>query len=339
MAINKKLIHFKNKEKFDEELANGNILETSIVFIQDSKEIYTHGQLYDGSKVDLSKLEEAISKIKTDGDGLMYLNDKGEYEIPQIIVDSEEELNSITPEIGTRAVVRTVVEGYDNLNLAKILNGEETNVPADILDTLDKYVFKVTSVDTSIQFPYQEGEEHTTYELFTLNSFEEFKIITNQDGSSISRVYIDNLGTPLAIYNGYGQEFYWNDNNIVERIITVDNIMSITNLGQNAVDAFLLFSTALNVSIIAANKEYADYYYTSKGWVQGDYITEQQFQTSLFEMVDVIIKQMPTKVSQLENDANYIQDDAVSKPLKERVTELESQLGDINTILESIING
>ena len=33
MAINKKLIHFKNKQKFNEELANGNILETSIVFI------------------------------------------------------------------------------------------------------------------------------------------------------------------------------------------------------------------------------------------------------------------------------------------------------------------
>lgn len=85
MAINKKLIHFKTKQKFNEELANGNILETSIVFIQDTTEIYTHGQLYDGSKVDLSNIEEMISKIKTDGDGLMYLNDKGEYEIPQII--------------------------------------------------------------------------------------------------------------------------------------------------------------------------------------------------------------------------------------------------------------
>ena len=42
--------------------------------------------------------------------------------------------------------------------------------------------------------------------------------------------------------------------------------MSITNLGQNVVDAFLLFSTALNVSIIA-NNDYTDYYYTSKGWV------------------------------------------------------------------------
>lgn len=46
MAINKKLIHFKNKQKFEEELANNNILSTSICFIQDTKEIWTHGTIY-----------------------------------------------------------------------------------------------------------------------------------------------------------------------------------------------------------------------------------------------------------------------------------------------------
>ena len=46
MAINKKLIHFKNKQTFEQEVANENILDTSIVFIQDSKEISTHGTIY-----------------------------------------------------------------------------------------------------------------------------------------------------------------------------------------------------------------------------------------------------------------------------------------------------
>lgn len=46
MAINKKIIHFKKKEDFDNEVANGNILNHSIVFIQDSKEISTHGTVY-----------------------------------------------------------------------------------------------------------------------------------------------------------------------------------------------------------------------------------------------------------------------------------------------------
>lgn len=46
MAINKKLIHFKNKTNFNNEVANNNILDTSIVFVQDSKEIHTHGTTY-----------------------------------------------------------------------------------------------------------------------------------------------------------------------------------------------------------------------------------------------------------------------------------------------------
>lgn len=46
MAINKKLIHFENKANFETQLANNNILDTSIVFIKDTKEIWTHGQYY-----------------------------------------------------------------------------------------------------------------------------------------------------------------------------------------------------------------------------------------------------------------------------------------------------
>ena len=46
MAINKKLIHFKSKTNFDEQSRQGNILDNSIVFIQDSKEISTHGTIY-----------------------------------------------------------------------------------------------------------------------------------------------------------------------------------------------------------------------------------------------------------------------------------------------------
>lgn len=46
MAINKKLIHFKEKSVFEEKRANNEILDTSIVFVKDAKEIWTHGQFY-----------------------------------------------------------------------------------------------------------------------------------------------------------------------------------------------------------------------------------------------------------------------------------------------------
>lgn len=62
MAINKKLIHFKNKENFDNEVANGNILDNSIIFIQDSKEISTHGTVY--KTVNWSVLESKFATFK-----------------------------------------------------------------------------------------------------------------------------------------------------------------------------------------------------------------------------------------------------------------------------------
>ena len=46
MAINKKLIHFRTKSAFTTELNAGNIPDTCIVFIKDTKEIWSHGQLY-----------------------------------------------------------------------------------------------------------------------------------------------------------------------------------------------------------------------------------------------------------------------------------------------------
>lgn len=46
MVITKRLIHFTLLETFNRELEAGNILDTSIVFIQDVKLIWTHGHFY-----------------------------------------------------------------------------------------------------------------------------------------------------------------------------------------------------------------------------------------------------------------------------------------------------
>lgn len=59
--INKKLIHFNNKTTFEEQNDAGNILETSIIFIKDSKEIWTHGNLY--KSVNWSVLESTYTAV------------------------------------------------------------------------------------------------------------------------------------------------------------------------------------------------------------------------------------------------------------------------------------
>ena len=50
MAIEKKLIHFGKLADFEIQLNAGNILDRSIVFIQDAKKIWTHGTYYDCSE-------------------------------------------------------------------------------------------------------------------------------------------------------------------------------------------------------------------------------------------------------------------------------------------------
>lgn len=46
MIIDKKLVHFDQNEDFDERNNNGDILDSSIVFVKDTNRIYTHGEKY-----------------------------------------------------------------------------------------------------------------------------------------------------------------------------------------------------------------------------------------------------------------------------------------------------
>ena len=63
-TINNKLIHFKYKSDFNSRYAEstdggktyGDFLGTSIVFIQDAKQIWTHGQFYDANEATLASL-------------------------------------------------------------------------------------------------------------------------------------------------------------------------------------------------------------------------------------------------------------------------------------------
>lgn len=68
--IENTLLHFKTKVAFNTELEAGNIKDDSIVFIDESKEIWTHGVFYDGSQINLESFvtkdeltEELNSKI------------------------------------------------------------------------------------------------------------------------------------------------------------------------------------------------------------------------------------------------------------------------------------
>jgi len=80
MAINKKLVHFEKKTDFDKQNTDGNILDTSICFIKDSNEIFTHKTLY--SFMEWSELEidipEGYRAIR-DSNGIYLKDSSGEY--------------------------------------------------------------------------------------------------------------------------------------------------------------------------------------------------------------------------------------------------------------------
>ena len=64
MAINKKFIHFKRKSTFQRELEAGNILNTSIVFIADAKQIYLNGSYF--SENTLFNLSDLLNEVSGD---------------------------------------------------------------------------------------------------------------------------------------------------------------------------------------------------------------------------------------------------------------------------------
>lgn len=63
MAINRKFIHFRKKIDFENELSNNNILNTSICFISETKEIYTHKQLYNCSEQNILEMVYPVGSI------------------------------------------------------------------------------------------------------------------------------------------------------------------------------------------------------------------------------------------------------------------------------------
>lgn len=65
MPIKKKLINFKKQANFDTALQGGNILSTSIVFIDDTQKIWTHGVYFSSLKEVLDKYSE-LSQTITD---------------------------------------------------------------------------------------------------------------------------------------------------------------------------------------------------------------------------------------------------------------------------------
>jgi len=165
MAINKKLIHFRRKEVFEEKLANNEILNTSIVFIDDTNEIWTHGENYkfiewdvlipkgydslfiqdiNGKLWTISDWDNSVTPngiaIKVnDGYSVMALDTlSGSY---QISSDKKFEAPDM-PIFSTAAAAIQDVDGFSNTQLMASLYGDSTDY----------------AVGTSMNYTFPNGE-------------------------------------------------------------------------------------------------------------------------------------------------------------------------------------
>ena len=134
MAINKKLIHFNSKENFDNKVANNEILDTSIVFVKDSKEIYTHGNLY--KSVNWSELQVL------DNPGVIYIIEKTAVEKPTM------GMNYLVSYVFTHPVKSELKINFKNSSAVLIIESGSKEGSAEI--NLENDFIDVGGVDVTI---------------------------------------------------------------------------------------------------------------------------------------------------------------------------------------------
>lgn len=117
MAINKKFIHFKRKSTFQRELDAGNILNTSMVFISDSKQFYVNGQFFsENTLFDLNQLLENVSGELSETD----TTNEAVIKLYKLIQEVNENVNNI---------IKLLISEIDNLR-------ETTNERIDQTDQI-----------------------------------------------------------------------------------------------------------------------------------------------------------------------------------------------------------
>ena len=152
MAINKKLIHFQNKSTFNAQLKAGNLKDTSIVFIKDTQEIWTHGQLYSKNELqealqNLSNNLDTISNNVTTNTRNLELQDKRIYNNTDAItahIQNKQNPHSVTKEqvglskVTNDAQVKRSEMGTNNGVATLDANGKvpESQLPAGVTSSL-----------------------------------------------------------------------------------------------------------------------------------------------------------------------------------------------------------
>lgn len=203
MAINKKLIHFRNKQNFENEVANDNILDTSIVFIQDSKEISTHGTLY--KTVNWSVLEEVYAV-----NGHEYV-DLG---LPSGLRWAKYNVGATSPEeYGDHFTWGMTTEYTSNSDISNlsISNLQSQGIIDADGNLTAEYDAATANWGSNWRMPtsdeMQELINNCTWKWTTINGVSGYKVIGTNDNSIFLPAAGGSLGTQL--YKAGSDGYYW----------------------------------------------------------------------------------------------------------------------------------
>lgn len=184
-TIDKKLIHFNKRKEFDNRLANGDIKETSIVFIKDTQEIWTHGEFYDGSSPNLNDyvtneiFNEEIANIKLDQITLDSKIKEGLFKIcndtlPDKPDDSDKNKIFLLRHLDTLEDFNVLSSYKDkslstsNINLDPFSNGP-TNIDCIEVDGESFYIphYDWDDTDTYASFVYENGSNNLSITFYS----------------------------------------------------------------------------------------------------------------------------------------------------------------------------
>ena len=259
MAINKKLIHFAKRENFDTRLANNEINDTSIVFIQDTGELWTHGQFFCTTATNLL---EAPSLLTVGDTIAVQIGDKtSNYIVPPAAQKGRTMYECITATTDTRGhwtgTIPGVTELYDGLVIhvrfttAYYGNGEGYNT-LNINNLGPKLVwFRYNSILTS---HWSSNTEMTLTYRTTAGSYK----VTNAKGELVNgTTYTDGWVADFAYYTytdymsgSYYYRYKVNANGYIGRYMIVmrcpdGTITGLTTTNNSTATTKIMFSGPL----------------------------------------------------------------------------------------------
>ena len=303
MAINKKLIHFKTKQKFNEELANGNILDTSIVFIKDTKQIYTHGQLYDGSTFDPTDIEASIQNIID--------NYATKTEIPTKVSRLENDANYIQDDIISNGVYAVDASG----KLIDYTTADSTALGVALV--AGEHKFMIAKSDAT------DGTNNTLYWGKNLYG-KDVAGITETTDNSVAKADFGGKANTAAIIAAYGQHSVDMDSRDMCKVLATYAEGGFTDWYVPAAgQLYEIYNKKSDINTALQNiggTAFESYGY----WSSSEHDSNSAWRVNFnYGDVNYYGKNKFSRV-------RFVRDISV-KSLKERVSDLESKIKDLNT--------